>query len=66
MHGGESMSGDTVEIFFTVEPIVDVVLTGNDIPPPVIKFLASQSCNLPQDELFVKVTKNRKESKQWN
>lgn len=55
------MSGDTIEIFFTVEPIVDAVLTENDIPPPVIKFLASQSCNSAQDELFVKVTKTRKE-----
>ena len=60
------MSGDTVEIFFTVEPIVDAVLTEKDIPPPVIKFLASQSCNYPQDELFVKVTKNRKEKRLWN
>ena len=55
------MNGDTIEIFFTVEPIVDVVLTENDIPPPVIKLLASQSCNSSQDELFVKVTINRKE-----
>ena len=61
MRGGVAMSGDTIEIFFTVEPIVDAVLTENDIPPPVIKFLASQSCNSSQDELFVKVTKNRKE-----
>ena len=56
------MNGDTIEIFFTVEPIVDAVLTENDIPPPVIKFLASQSCNSVQDELFVKVIKNRKET----
>ena len=56
------MSGDTIEIFFTAEPIADAVLTENDIPPPVIKFLASQSCNSLQDELFVKVTKNRKET----
>lgn len=56
------MSGDMIEIFFTAEPIADVVLTENDIPPPVIKFLASQSCNSVQDKLFVKVTKNRKEN----
>ena len=55
------MNGDEIEIFFTVEPIADAALTENDIPPPVIKFLASQSCNFSQDELFVKVTKNRKE-----
>ena len=55
------MSGDTIEIFFTAEPIADAVLIENDIPPPVIKFLASQSCNSVQDELFVKVTNNRKE-----
>ena len=55
------MNGDAIEIFFTGEPIVDAVLTEKDIPPPVIKFLASQSCNSFQDELFVKVTKNRKE-----
>ncbi len=55
------MSGDTIEIFFTAEPIVDAVLVENDLSPPVVKFLASQSCNSTQDELFVKVTKNRKE-----
>ena len=57
------MSGDAIEIFFTAEPIADSVLTENDIPPPVIKFVASQSCNSAQDELFVKVTKNRKETR---
>ena len=62
MRGDGTMNGDTIEIFFTVEPIVDAVLTENDIPPPVIKFLASQSCNSVQDELFVKVIKNRKET----
>ena len=56
------MNGDTIEIFFTVEPIADVVLMKKEIPSPVIKFLASQSCNSLQDELFVKVTKNRKEN----
>ena len=56
------MSGDTIEIFFTVEPIVDAVLIENDLSPSVVKFLASQSCNSLQDELFVKVTKNRKET----
>lgn len=55
------MSGDTIEIFFTVEPIVDAVLIENDLSPSVVKILASQSCNSLQDKLFVKVTKNRKE-----
>ena len=38
------MSGDTIEIFFTVEPIADAVLDKKEIPLPVIKFLVSQSC----------------------
>lgn len=61
MRGDGAMSGDTIEIFFTVELIVDAVLIENDLSPSVVKFLASQSCNSLQDELFVKVTKNRKE-----
>ena len=56
-----AMSGDTIKIFFTAELIADAVLIENDLSPSVVKFLASQSCNSLQDELFVKVTKNRKE-----
>ena len=56
-----AMSGDTIEIFFTVEPIADAVLNIKEIPSPMIKFLASQSCNTVRDVLFVKLTENRKE-----
>ena len=66
MHGGESMNGDTVEIFFTVEPIVDAVLNTADLPPPIIKIPHVFGCKNVQDELFVKVTKNRKEKSLWN
>lgn len=53
--------GDRVEIFFTIEPIVDAVLSVADLPPPVVKISRVFSCKNPRDELFVKVTKNRKE-----
>jgi len=66
MYGGESMSGDTVEIFFTVEPIVDAVLNAADLPPPIIKIPHVFGCKNVQDELFVKVTKKRKEKQLWN
>lgn len=58
------MSGDekSIEIFFTVEPIVDAVLNAADLPPPIIKISHVFSCKDAQDELFVKVTKNRKEN----
>ena len=62
MRGDVDMSDDTIEIFFTVEPIADAVLDTKEISSPVIKFLASQSCNSLRDELFVKVTNNRKET----
>lgn len=55
------MSGDTVEIFFTVELIVDAVLNAADLPPPIMKNIDVFGCKDAQDELFVKVTKNRKE-----
>ena len=63
MHGGESMSDDTVEIFFTVEPIVDAILNAADLPPPIIKIPHVFGCKIAQNELFVKVTKNRKETR---
>ena len=66
MYGGESMSGDTVAIFFTVEPIVDAVLNAADLPPPIIKIPHVFGCKNVQDELFVKLIKNRKEKQLWN
>ena len=33
------MSGNEIEIFFTVEPIVDAVLRAADLPPPTKNFL---------------------------
>ena len=39
MRDDETMNGDTIEIFFTVEPIVDAVLNTADLSPPIIKFL---------------------------
>lgn len=57
------MSGDEIEIFFTVEPIVDAVLNAEDLPPPIIKISHVFGCKTKQDELFVKVTKNRKETR---
>lgn len=56
-----TMNGDTIEIFFTVEPIVDAVLNAMDLSPPIIKISHVFGCKNAQDELFVKVTKNRKE-----
>ena len=44
MHGGGTMSGDTVEILFTVEPIVDAVLNAADLPLPIIKILDVFGC----------------------
>ena len=55
------MSVDEIEIFFTVEPIVDAVLNAADLSPPIIKISHVFGCKNAQDELFVKVTNNRKE-----
>lgn len=63
MRGNETTGGDTIEIFFTVEPIVDAVLNAADLPPPIIKIPHVFGCKNAQDELFVKVTKNRKEKR---
>lgn len=57
------MNGDTIEIFFTAEPIVDEVLNAADLSPPIIKISHVFGCKNAQDELFVKVTKNRKEKR---
>ena len=61
MRGDGTVSGDEIEIFFTVEPIVDAVLNAADLSPPIIKISHVFGCKNAQDELFVKVTKNRKE-----
>ena len=57
------MNGDEIEIFFTVEPIVDAVLNAADLSPSIIKIPHVFGCKNAQDELFVKVTKNRKETR---
>lgn len=57
------MNGDTIEIFFTVEPIVDAVLNAADLSPPIIKISHVFGCKNARDELFVKMTKNRKEKR---
>lgn len=57
------MNGDSIEIFFTVEPIVDAVLNAAGLSPPIIKISHVFGCKNAQDELFVKVTKNRKEKR---
>ena len=75
MCGDGTMNGDEIEIFFTVEPIVDAILDRKDLPepiavlnaadlsPPIIKIPHVFGCKNAQDELFVKVTKNRKEKR---
>ena len=62
MRKDETMGGDTIEIFFTVEPILDAVLNTADLPPPIIKNPHVFGCKNAQDELFVKLTENRKET----
>lgn len=63
MCGDGTMNGDSIEIFFTVEPIVDAVLNAAGLSPPIIKISHVFGCKNAQDELFVKVTKNRKEKR---
>ena len=63
MCGDGTVSGDEIEIFFTVEPIVDAVLNAADLSPPIIKISHVFGCKNAQDELFVKVTRNRKEKR---
>lgn len=57
---------DRIEIFFTVEPIVDAILDRKDLPEPIVKFVPSRTCKTVRKVLFVKVTKNRKEKSLWN
>ena len=57
------MNGDEIEIFFTVEPIVDAVLNATDLSPPIIKISQEKKKKNARNELFVKVTKNRKETR---
>lgn len=57
------MNGDEIEIFFTVESIVGAVLNAADLSPPIIKIPHVFGCKNARDELFVKVTKNRKEKR---
>ena len=62
MRGGEDMSDDKIEIFFTFDPIPDAVLDRKEIPKPIIKYLPSQTCKTTRNVLFVKLTENRKEN----
>ena len=56
------MSDDKIEIFFTVDPIQDAILDRKEIPKPIIKILPSRTCKMKRNELFVKLTENRKEN----
>ncbi len=56
------MSDDKIEIFFTFDPIPDAVLDRKEIPKPIIKIIPSQTCKMKRNELFVKLTENRKET----
>ncbi len=49
------------DLFF-MDGMVDAYLNRSELPKPIIKFLASQSCKSARNELFVKVTENRKEN----
>ena len=60
------MSGEKIEIFFTVEPIVDAILDRKDLPEPIVKIVSSRTCKTARNVLFVKLTKNRKEKQLWN
>lgn len=57
---------DRIEIFFTVEPIVDAVLDRKDLAEPIVRFVPSRTCKTVRNVLFVKLTKNRKEKRLWN
>ena len=62
MCGGEDMSDDKIEIFFTFDPTPDAVLDRKDLSEPIIKILPSQTCKTTRNVLFVKLTENRKEN----
>ena len=55
MRGGEDMSDDKIEIFFTFDPTPNAVLDRKEIPKPIIKYLPSQTCKMKRNELFVKL-----------
>ena len=54
MRGGEEMSDDKIEIFFTFDPTPDAVLDRKEIPKPIIKIIPSRTCKMKRNELFVK------------
>ena len=54
MRGGEDMSDDKIEIFFTFDPTPDAVLDRKDLPKPIIKIVPSQTCKKTRNKLFVK------------
>lgn len=62
MLGGEDMSDDKIEIFFTFDPTPDAVLDRKEIPKPIIKIVPSHTCKKTRNVLFVKLTENRKET----
>lgn len=61
MHS-EPENSDWIGIYFTMDGMVDAYLNRSELPKPITKFLASQSCKSTRNELFVKVTENRKEN----
>ena len=55
MCGGEDMSDDKIEIFFTFDPIPDAVLDRKDLPKPITKIVPSHTCKTTRNVLFVKL-----------
>ncbi len=53
MHS-EPENSDWIGIYFTMDGMVDAYLKYSELPKPIIKFLASQSCKPTRNELFVK------------
>ena len=62
MRGGEDMSDDKIEIFFTFDPTPDAILDRKDLPKPIKQIIPSQTCKKTRNVLFVKLTENRKEN----
>ena len=58
----EPENSDWIGIYFTMDGMVDAYLNRSELPKPIIKFLASQSCKSTRNVLFVKLTENRKEN----
>lgn len=50
----EPKNSDWIGIYFTMDGMVDAYLNRSELPKPIIKFLASQSCKPARNELFVK------------